>query len=75
MNTKEALNIAIIILSVLLTISVLLQVRGSGLSGVFGMSSGGEFYRSRRGLEKFLYYLTIFCAVGISTLSLISVII
>lgn len=41
-----------IIISVLLTISILLQNRGTGLSATFG----GDFSRfhTRRGIEKFL---------------------
>ncbi len=51
-----------ILISVILIISVLLQQRGSGVGTLFGGSGaggGGEFYRARRGVEKFLYYLTI----------------
>ena len=54
------ISILQIILSVLLVISVILQVRGVGLSPTFGgLNSGGETYRQRRGLEKFLLYATI----------------
>ena len=58
MNTKQILLITQIVLSVFLVISILLQVRGSGLGSLFG-NIGGEFYRSRRGIEKFLYRSTI----------------
>jgi protein translocase SecG subunit len=40
-------------ISVLLTITILMQNRGSGLSAAFGGDFGG-FY-TKRGLEKFLY--------------------
>jgi len=53
METKEILLIVQIILSVLLILTILLQVRGSGLGSIFG-NVGGEFYRSKRGLEKLL---------------------
>lgn len=65
------ISILQIVLSVLLIISILLQIRGVGLSSTFGaMSSGGETYRQRRGLEKFLMYATI---VLISLIALSSV--
>jgi len=59
----RGLHITQIILSVLLTISILMQVRGSGLSSVFGGSGGGEYFRTRRGIEKFLFYETIFLSI------------
>jgi preprotein translocase subunit SecG len=61
-DTKKILLIVQIVLSVMLIISILLQVRGSGLGSIFG-NVGGEFYRSKRGVEKFLYRATIILAV------------
>ncbi len=46
-----------VILSVFLTISILLQNRGSGLSTAFGGDMSG-FY-TKRGIEKFLYFASI----------------
>lgn len=62
METKNILLILQIILSVLLIISILLQVRGSGLGNIFG-GVGGEFYRSKRGIENFLYKATIILSI------------
>ena len=45
-----------IIVSVLLITSVLLQSQGGGISPVFG--GGGEMYRSKRNVEKFLFIAT-----------------
>jgi len=45
-----------IIITVLLIGSVLLQMQGTGLTTAFGGS--GEFYRSKRSIEKFLIYAT-----------------
>ncbi|MBI5044357.1 MAG: preprotein translocase subunit SecG [Candidatus Levybacteria bacterium] len=42
-----------IVVSVLLIICVLLQSQGGGISPVFG--GGGEMYRSKRNIEKFLF--------------------
>ncbi len=62
MEIKNVLLITQIVLSVLLIISILLQVRGSGLGSIFG-SAGGEFYRSKRGIEKLLYRGTIILGI------------
>lgn len=58
---KEAIIIVQIILSILLMVSILLQAKGSGLGQAWG--GGGEFYRSKRGLEKVLFRLTIILSV------------
>ena len=46
-----------LIVSVALVMAVLLQSRGSGLSGTFGGDSA--VYRSRRGIERRLWQFTI----------------
>jgi preprotein translocase subunit SecG len=46
-----------LIVSVALTLAVLLQSRGAGLSGAFGGDSA--VYRSRRGIERRLWQFTI----------------
>jgi protein translocase SecG subunit len=43
--------------SIMLTISILLQNRGSGLSSAFGGDFGG--YYTKRGMEKFLFYSSV----------------
>lgn len=57
-----------IIIAVLLIGSILLQMQGSGLSKTFG--GGGEFYRSKQSMEKFLVWITVFLAIlfGLSSL-------
>lgn len=49
---EKIINIAEVVVSILLIISILLQNRGAGLSGAFGGSFGG--YHTKRGFEKFL---------------------
>ncbi|MBU4348365.1 preprotein translocase subunit SecG [Patescibacteria group bacterium] len=66
----SAISIAQIIVSILLIITILLQERSSGLSGVFGGDS--EFYHTRRGLEKIIFWSTIVFAITFGVLSLIS---
>ena len=51
------LNVAQIVLSVALILTILLQVRGGGLGGIFGQAD--TVFRTRRGLEKRLFQLTI----------------
>lgn len=63
------ISILQIIISVVLIILILLQERGSGLSGVFG-GSGEGFYQTRRGLEKIIFIATIVLIVFLAGLSL-----
>lgn len=49
--------IAQIVVSVFIVVFILLQNRAEGLGSMFG--GGGEVFRTKRGLEKFLYYGTI----------------
>ncbi|MBI4281069.1 preprotein translocase subunit SecG [Candidatus Uhrbacteria bacterium] len=51
------LSIAQIILGVFLTITILLQARGTGLGTAFGGSDA--LYRTKRGIEKSLFIATI----------------
>jgi preprotein translocase subunit SecG len=64
------LSIAQLVVSVLLIILILLQERSSGLSGVLGGSGEGEFYHTRRGLERFIFWGTIVLAVAFAALAL-----
>jgi preprotein translocase subunit SecG len=67
---QTALLIAQMILGVALIASILLQQRGTGLGGAFG----GEVtaYRSRRGIERTLFRLTILLAVLFVIFSLLN---
>lgn len=64
------LVVAQMILAVALVASILLQQRGTGLGGAFG----GEVtaYRSRRGIERTLFRLTIVLAVLFVLFSLLN---
>jgi preprotein translocase subunit SecG len=46
-----------IVLSVLLVTAILLQQRGSGLGAAFG--GEGNVFRTKRGVEKGLFYVSI----------------
>ncbi len=55
------LNVAQIVLSAALILITLLQVRGGGLGGIFGQAD--TVYRTKRGVEKTLFQLTIVLVV------------
>lgn len=52
------LNIALMITSIALVISIILQSKGAGLGGLTGADTGGVF-TARRGIEKTLFRVTI----------------
>ena len=56
------LNIALIIISVLLILSVILQSKGAGLGGLTGADTGSIF-TARRGVERTLFWVTIILSV------------
>ncbi|GIW66364.1 MAG: hypothetical protein KatS3mg095_0262 [Candidatus Parcubacteria bacterium] len=51
------LDIIIILIAILLIILIVLQQRGESLGTIFGFS-GSLSFSQRRGLEKYIYYLT-----------------
>jgi preprotein translocase subunit SecG len=59
-----------ILLSVALIAAILLQARGTGLSGTFGGDSA--VYRSRRGVERRLWQFTIVLLVLFVVFALIA---
>lgn len=62
------IQIGQIIVSLLLITVILLQNRGTGLSGIFGGSSA--VFQTKRGVEKVLFITTIVLAVIFFALSL-----
>ena len=65
------LNVAIIVVALALILTVLLQVRGGGLGGIFGQAD--TVYRTKRGVEKTLFQLTLILVVIFLSLSLVAV--
>ncbi len=55
MQLEDWLSIAAILVSIALVSVILLQVKGEGMGGL----QSGSFVRTRRGLEKNLFQLTI----------------
>lgn len=56
------LDWGLIIISVLLIVSVILQSKGAGLGGLTGADAGSVF-TARRGIEKTLFWVTIVLSV------------
>ncbi len=70
---KPYFDVALIITSVALVISVILQNKGVGLGGLTGQDSGGVFTQ-RRGIEKTLFWVTIGLSVLFFILTFLTVI-
>jgi len=67
----KLITIAQIVVSILLTVSILLQNRGSGLSSAFGGDFGG--YYTKRGMEKFLFYASAVLGVVFIVLAIVMI--
>ena len=66
------LYIALIITSISLILSVIMQSKGAGLGGLTGADTGGVF-TARRGIEKTLFRVTIVLSFIFFALCLASV--
>lgn len=62
MNISNFLSIAQSICLTLTILLILLQNRGTGLSGTLG-GRAGDVYLTRRGIEKWVVNLTVVCIV------------
>ena len=69
MQMQDYLSVAQIVLAIALILAVMLQVRGGGLGGIFGQAS--TVFRTKRGVEKTLFQLTIILAVLFITISIV----
>lgn len=70
----KILPYAQIILSVILITAILLQQSAAGI-GALGGSDTASFQHTRRGFEKFLFYLSIACGILFALFALLSIII
>ena len=64
------LNVVQIVLSVALILVILIQVRGGGLGGIFGQAD--SVFRTRRGLEKRLFQLTVILVILFVIISIVT---
>lgn len=66
---QDYFSVAQIVLSTALILAILFQVRGGGLGGIFGQAS--TVFRTKRGVEKTLFQLTIVLAVLFIIISIV----
>lgn len=70
---SKILEISQIVIAILLVVLILLQQRSAGLSSAFG--GLGEFYGTRRGLEKNIFTLTVIAAGFFILIALLNLVI
>lgn len=73
MGIEDYLHIAMIILSVALVAAILLQTRGGGLGSLFGGDSAPGQYKTRRGLERTLFHVTIGLSIAFFIITAVNV--
>jgi preprotein translocase subunit SecG len=69
---NRIITIIQIVSALVLIVLILLQNKEGGLSGVFGGSETSNVFRTKRGLEKKIFILTIIFAIFFLGLSLAS---
>jgi len=67
-----AIRVIQIILSIAVIGFILLQARGAGLGSAFGGSSAGAVFKTRRGVERLIFNLTIIFVILFAAVSLLS---
>ena len=70
MDLTDYLDLAMILISISLIAIILLQVKGEGIGGL----QSGSFVRTRRGLEKTLFQMTIVLVIIFLTVAAVSVV-
>ncbi len=67
-----AIRVVQIVLSIAVIAFILLQVRSAGLGSAFGGTSAGSVFKTRRGVERLVFNITIVFVVLFSVISLVS---
>ena len=67
---QTVFNVLQIILSIAVILVILLQVKGGGLGGIFGQAD--TVYRTKRGLERRLFQLTVILVVLFVIISIVT---
>jgi preprotein translocase subunit SecG len=70
---KNIILIIQLLVSISLIALILLQAKGVGLGRAWG--GGGEFYKSKRGVEKVVFQTTVALAIVFMVTSLLSLIV
>lgn len=73
MNWSQIINISLILTSIALVGSIILQSKGAGLGGLTGSDTGGIF-TARRGIEKTLFWVTVIFSLLFFALAITSAI-
>ena len=68
------LNIAQIIISIALTAVILLQTKGGGMGGMFG-GTETAVYKTRRGVERTIFNITIGLSIAFFVITVLNVIV
>ncbi len=71
---ETTIEIGLIITSIALIASVILQSKGAGLGGLTGADSGAVF-SARRGIERTLFFVTIGLSVLFFVLAILAILI
>ena len=70
-----AIRVVQIILAIASIVFILLQARGAGLGSAFGGTSAGSVFKTRRGVEKLVFNITIFFVVLFALISVLSMVV
>lgn len=70
-----AIRVIQIILSIAVILFILLQVRGAGLGSAFGASSASTTFKTRRGVEKLIFNITVVFVILFAAVSLLGALI
>lgn len=68
------MQIASIVVSIILIVLIMLQVKGGALGNLLGGDAGGGFTHTRRGLEKTLFQITVYLCIVFMAISLFAVV-
>ena len=67
---QTTLNIIQIVVSVALIVAILFQIKGGGIGGIFGQAD--TVFRTKRGLERWLFLGTIVLVIIFIALSIVT---
>jgi len=67
----QVVRIIQIILSIAVISFILMQARGAGLGSAFGGSSAGSVFKTRRGVERLIFNITIVFVILFAVISII----
>jgi preprotein translocase subunit SecG len=75
MSVQDALQFIQILTSIAMIVVIILQAQGQGLGGLFGGSDSMGIAKTRRGLEKTLFQITVGLSIAFLTNAIIQLLI